>query len=92
MWILYVTWFLMIIQLLEGIGAISAMESKKAMSRCGNYQDSITTPINRASDDDAVAQDDEDKQGKLLFEVDTASDICSAVEKVRLYLTVAQYY
>jgi len=82
----------MIIQLLEGIGAISAMESKKAMSCCRNYQDSVTIPINCASNNDAMAQDDEDKQGKLLFEVDTASDICSAVEKVHLYLTVAQYY
>jgi hypothetical protein len=52
------------------------------MSRRGNYQDSITAPINRASDDDAVARDDEDEQDDLSFEVDPTSVILSAVEKV----------
>jgi len=52
------------------------------MSRCGNYQDSITAPLNCASDDDAVAQDDEDKQDNISLEVDPTSTILSAIEKV----------
>lgn len=52
------------------------------MSRRGNYQDSITAPISRASDDAAVAQDDEDEQGELLLEIDATSNVLSAVEKV----------
>jgi len=52
------------------------------MSRRGNYQDSIAAPTNRASDDDAVAQDGEDEQDNLSLEVDPTSTILSAVEKV----------
>jgi hypothetical protein len=74
--------FLIITQLLEGIGAISARESKKAMSRSGNYQDSVTTPLSQTFDDDAVARDDEDEQDELVLEVDQSSSILSAVEKV----------
>ena len=74
--------FLIYMQLLKGIGALSTLESRKAMSCCGNYQDSITAPINQASDDAAMAQDDEDKQDKLSLEVDATSSVLSAVEKV----------
>jgi hypothetical protein len=74
--------FLIITQLLEGIGAISARESKKAMSRSGNYQDSVTTPLSQTFDDDAVAREDEDEQDELVLEVDQSSSILSAVEKV----------
>ncbi len=56
------------------------------MSRRGNYQDSVTAPINHASDDAAVAQDDEDEQDELSLEVDVTSNVLSAVEKVRVYL------
>jgi len=52
------------------------------MSRCGNYQDSITAPITHACDDDAVAQDGEDKQDELSLEVNETSGILSVVEKV----------
>ena len=58
------------------------------MSRRGNYQDSITAPINHASDDDAVARDDEDEQDDLSFEVDPTSVILSAVEKVLASISV----
>lgn len=58
------------------------------MSCGGNYQDSITAPINRASDDDAVARDDEDEQDNLSFEVDPTSVILSAVEKVLASITL----
>jgi hypothetical protein len=52
------------------------------MSRHGNYQDSVTAPLNRASDDAAVAQDDEDEQNELSLEVDATSNVLSAIEKV----------
>jgi hypothetical protein len=71
----------MIVQLLEGIGAISAAKSKKAMSRSGNYQDSVTAPLGRMHDDDAVGSDDEDEQEDTL-ELDRGGSILSAVEKV----------
>jgi hypothetical protein len=76
---------LIVTQLLNGIGAISMTESKKATSRSGNYQDSITAPLGRAFDDDAVAQDDEDEQDELSLEVDSSSSILSAVEKAGVF-------
>jgi hypothetical protein len=41
-------------QLLEGIGAISNVDSKKATSRSGNYQDSAITLVDCQFDDEAV--------------------------------------
>lgn len=62
------------------------------MSRRGNYQDSITAPITRTCDDNAVAQDDEDEQDELSLEVNEESDILSAVEKVCAPISLfAQY-
>ena len=58
------------------------MESKKAISRCGNYQDAVTSPLSHASDNVAAAQDNEDEQDKLSLEVDATSNTLSAVEKV----------
>jgi hypothetical protein len=72
----------MIAQLLEGIGAISAAESKKATSRSGNYQDSVTASLSRTFDDDAVGRDDEDEQDEVSLEPDRSGNILSAVEKV----------
>jgi hypothetical protein len=78
--------------LLEGIGAISAAESKKATSRRGNYQDSVTAPIGRTFDDDATAQDDEDEQEAVSLEVKLTSDILPAVEKVNVVIPVQHSY
>ena len=67
-------------QLLEGVGAISAAEGRKARSRSGNYQDSVTEPLrpDREDNTDAVGRYDEDGQDS------TSSDsIPSAVEKAR---------
>lgn len=75
-------------QLLEGIGAISEAEGKKATSRGGNYQDSATTPLSRQFDDIAAVQGDEDEQEGLLLEVNCASDIVPAVEKVSATVSV----
>jgi len=71
----------MIAQLLEGIGAISTTDSKKAMSRSGNYQDSVTVPLGRMFDDDAVGRDNEDEQDEVSLELDRSGSILSAVEK-----------
>ena len=68
-----------ITQLLEGIGAISAADSKKASSRAGNYQDSVTEPVGREHDDNAVGKYDEDEEGGG----NVCGSILSGVEKVR---------
>jgi hypothetical protein len=36
------------------------VDSKKAVSHSGNYQDSVTTLVDRQFDDEAVQQEDED--------------------------------
>ena len=58
-------------KLLEGIGAVSSAEGKKAASRAGNYQDAATASLNRDFDNDAATQDDieADKPGQLSQEV-----------------------
>jgi len=71
----------MFAQLLEGIGAISSTESKKAMFRSGNYQDSVTAPLSHMFNDDAVGRDDEDKQDEVSLKLDRSGSILSAVEK-----------
>src|SRR5713226_2661106 len=71
----------MIVQLLEGIGAISSAKSKKVMSWSGNYQDSITAPLGCMHDDDVVGSDDEDEQEDTC-ELDRGGSILSAVKKV----------
>ncbi|KAN0131304.1 Ribonuclease H-like domain containing protein [Lactarius tabidus] len=78
------------LKLLEGIGAISEAESKKATSRSRNYQDSATTPLSRQFDDTAAAQGDEDEQEGPSFEVNCASDIIPAVEKLRKIIRAIQ--
>ncbi|KAI0282918.1 hypothetical protein BC826DRAFT_921206, partial [Russula brevipes] len=69
------------LKLLEGIGAISTTEYKKAMSRSGNYQDSITTPLSCVFNDEAVGKDGEDDQDEVMLEIEHSSSILSAVEK-----------
>jgi hypothetical protein len=72
----------MMSQLVEGIGAISAAESKKAMFQSGNYQNSVITPVNHAFDNDVVGRDDEDTQDEISPEYDRSENIFSAIEKV----------
>ena len=76
-------------QLLEGIGAISTTESKKAMSRSRNYQDSVTAPLNRMFDDDAVGRDNEDEQDEVSLELDRSRSILSAVEKAGTIVSIS---
>ena len=71
-------------QLLEAIGAISKSEAQKAASRSGNYQDSVTTPLDREQDSDAVTQEDAAVLETVELTVDASSKILPAVEKVIL--------
>lgn len=51
----------MLAQLLEGIGAMTKVDSKKAKSRSSNYQDSAVAPVDREFDNEAVEQEDEEE-------------------------------
>ena len=79
----------MFAQLLEGIGAISATESKKAMSRSRNYQDSVTAPLSHMCDDDAVGRDGKDEQDEVSLELDRSGSILSAIEKARTIISTS---
>jgi hypothetical protein len=64
-------------QLLEGIGAISNTDSKKATSRGSNYQDSATAPVDHQFDNKAIQQDDEDNEDN-----EDKDGLISAITKV----------
>jgi hypothetical protein len=67
-------------QLLEGIGALSKADSKKATSRSGNYQDSAIAPLGCEHDNEAVLQEDDDNNESTMS--DTPIVILSAIAKV----------
>jgi hypothetical protein len=71
-------------QLLEGVGAISAADAKKARSRGVNYQDAVTEPLktDREDDADTSGRCDEDERE------DNHDNILSAVEKASTYVQV----
>jgi hypothetical protein len=69
-------------QLLEAIGAVSKSDSSKATSRNGNYQDSATTPLSRAYDDEAAGQDDGYQLCDVTLAPDASGHILVAVDKV----------
>ena len=67
---------------MEGIGAISKAEGKKATARSGNYQDIFTRPLSREHDDNITGDAD-------AYEIDADPDpdkyamhVLPAVEKV----------
>lgn len=70
------------LQLLEAIGAISKEDGKKAASRGSNYQDSVTIPLDRAHDDDAVGLMDGEDLEQLSLTPTTSNNILHAVDKV----------
>jgi hypothetical protein len=72
------------LQLLEGIGAISWSDGKKAVARSGNYQDSVTAPVDRVFDDGAamVDEENEDFEETISMPLDPSETIISAVDKV----------
>jgi hypothetical protein len=71
----------MIAQLLEGIGVISAADSRKAMSWSENYQDTIMVPIGRISNNEVIGRDDKDEQDEGNPDPDMSGRILTAVEK-----------
>ncbi|KAF8054682.1 hypothetical protein FPV67DRAFT_1439648, partial [Lyophyllum atratum] len=77
------------LKLLEGIGAISKAERRKAASRSGNYQEEINVPLERETDDDAVAQEDnhEDDQKDKATE---SEEVLTAVGKLRTIVRVVR--
>lgn len=79
----------MIAQLLEGIGAISAADSRKAMSRSGNYQDSITAPIGHISNNEVIGRDDEDEQDEGNPDPHMSGRILAAVEKASAIISTS---
>lgn len=70
------------VKLLEAIGALTKSEADKATSRSGNYQDSLTTPLNRAHDDEAAGLDDSIQDTDISLLPDTSGKIVPAVDKV----------
>ena len=68
------------IQLLEGIGAISKSDSRKA-SESGNYQDLVIAPISHEHDNTAVVNRDEleDEEDELQ---DAISEVSPSIDKV----------
>ncbi|KAK0234626.1 hypothetical protein EDD85DRAFT_955454 [Armillaria nabsnona] len=69
------------LKLLEGIGAISKKQAKKASSRSSNYQDSATAPVDRSNDDEAAIQD-EPEDNEADFKSNLSFDIFSGVNKL----------
>jgi hypothetical protein len=73
-------------QLLEGIGAMSKVDARKAKSRSGNYQDSAVAPVDHEFDNKAVQQEDEEEcEGEKEHEdeeEDASTGIIFAVTKV----------
>jgi hypothetical protein len=70
------------LKLLEGIGAVSSAEGKKAASRAGNYQDAATASLNRDFDNNAATQDDIKADQARTAQL---GSILLSVEKVLLY-------
>jgi hypothetical protein len=67
---------------LEAIGAVTATDSRKALSRSGNYQECVVAPLSQETDDIAVLQDPDDNE--ISDSPLTGSDvILTSVDKVR---------
>jgi hypothetical protein len=66
-------------QLLEGIGAMSAAEGKKASAQGSNYQENMTAPP--LNEDDGIASDEGADQDATPQKADR---VLSAIEKVSL--------
>jgi hypothetical protein len=71
---------------MEGIGAITRAEGKKATARSGNYQDNVTRPLSRDHDNNITADIDPDViDGDLDPDADDpAACVLPAVERVSI--------
>ena len=78
-------------QLLQAIGAILALEAKKATSQSGNYQESATAPLNVGDDDEVAGLNDADEQDPLCLSKDTNGHILIGVDKVTTILLYASW-
>jgi hypothetical protein len=72
-------------QLLQGIGALSKANCRKAFSRSGNYQDNAVVPLDREHDDEAVQLQDEEGDNDNADADGNPSTFLSAIAKVTLY-------
>jgi len=69
---------------MEGIGALSKAESKKAATRSRNYHDNITTPVSREHDYDPMASNEVDEiDAELDDDADIAGGVLPAINKLR---------
>lgn len=84
---------LLVVQLLEGIGAISSADGKKAAARSGNYQDNITTPLGREHDDDKISGGDNLEEEPMDLDTDSeaANGVLSAIVKVLVVSTISHF-
>jgi hypothetical protein len=76
---------ILVVKLLEGIGAISKAEGRKAVARSGNYQDNITAPLAREHDDDRMSGDAIDLEENMDLDTDVeaaANGVLPAIERV----------
>ncbi|KAI0294735.1 hypothetical protein BC826DRAFT_1104496 [Russula brevipes] len=77
------------IKLLEGIGAISKAEGKKAAMRGSNYQDTIATPLSSEHDHNTTDDNEiDDITADLDMDTDVADGVLPAIEKVGITLFV----
>ena len=67
---------------MEGIGAISKAEGKKAMVRSGNYQDIFTRPLSQEHDDNITGDADADEIDADLDPEEYVMHVLPVVEKV----------
>ncbi|KAH9047030.1 hypothetical protein EDB83DRAFT_2178863, partial [Lactarius deliciosus] len=72
------------VKLLEAIGAITKEDTKKAVSRGGNYQDSATSPLDCMHDDDVVGLEDGEGGDEMSLQPDASERILQAIDKVHL--------
>jgi hypothetical protein len=70
------------VQLLEGIGAISKSDSKKAAGRSGNYQDAVTAPVSREHDDAGIANEEEETKATVVGVSPSINKVLSALNSV----------
>jgi hypothetical protein len=68
-------------KLLEGIGAISSSECITAERT--NFQENVTSPLNREFDNDAVVQEDPPENDSEQAIIENGSSVLSAIEKVQ---------
>jgi len=75
------------LKLLEGVGAVSSTESKKAASYIGNYQDAATALLGCDPNNNATAQLDSKSDlaiSSCTIVLDCSGSILSSVDKVPL--------